>query len=114
MTSTQVSFAVFAASVRDQQCLLCGELVSACKCTPPASTPMVPALVAQDGSGGECTLRERRLRLLSDRLWLQPERFVTVGHYSWGPEVSRWRNRAWAWNHAKRYGLTFVDLGAAA
>lgn len=105
MVTTQLSFAAFALA---QQ---------AASCTPPAANPDAAPVVAHGlgvGSGGECTLRERRLRLLSDRRWRQPARFVTVGHYSWGPEVSRWRNRAWAWNHAKRYGLTFVDLGAAA
>lgn len=114
MTSTQVSFSAFAASVRDQQCLLCGELVAACKCTPPASTSVVPALVAQDGSGGECSLRLRRERLLYARRYSLQPRYVVVGHYSTGPEVYRICRRAKALNLARSCGFTFVDLGAAA
>lgn len=104
MTSTQVSFATFALA---QQ---------AASCTPPAAIPDAAPVVAHGlgvGSGGECTLRQRRLRLLCDRRWLQPARFVIVGHYPWGPEVYRWLSRAYAWNQAQRYGFTFVDLGAA-
>lgn len=105
MTSTQVSFAAFALA---QQ---------AASCTPPAAIPDAAPVVAHGlgvGSGGECSLRERRRSLLRERRCDQPGRYVAVGHYPWGPEVYRWDSRAWAWNHAQRYGLTFVDLGATA
>lgn len=117
MTSTQVSFSAFARSQRDLHDMLVARQKSApaLECTPPASTPVVPALVAQDGSGGECTpLRARRMRLLVDRRWLQPPRFVTVAHSLWGPLVYRWTSRAYAWNQAQAHGYTFFDLGAAA
>lgn len=110
MTSTQVSFSAFALA---QQ---------AASCTPPASTPMVPALVAQDGSGGECTQRPplsalRRARYAFRRShprYLRPT-YVTYWPDSCeGPTAFFWYSRAHAFNCARRYGIVFVDLGAAA
>ncbi len=110
MTSTQVSFSAFALA---QQ---------AASCTPPASTPVVPGLVAQDGSGGECTRRVSALRLARYERRRAHPRYLArtyVTHFPGldvGPAAVFWFSRAHAFDFARRCGsgVVFFDLGAAA
>lgn len=107
MTSTQVSFSAFALA---QQ---------AASCTPPASTPVVPGLVAQDGSGGECTRRVSALRLARYERRRAHPRYLArtyVTHFPGldvGPAAVFWFSRAHAFNFARRCGsgVVFFDLG---
>lgn len=113
MTSTQVSFAAFALAHQ------------AASCTPPAAIPDAAPVVAHGlgvGSGGECTQRPplsalRRARYTFRRShprYLRPT-YVTYWPGSCeGPTAFFWYSRAHAFNCAQRYGIVFVDLGAAA
>ena len=113
MTSTQVSFASFALA---QQ---------AATCPPPVAAHAAAPVVAHGlsaGDVGECTPRPRfsalrRARYARRRFHPRHLRktYVTYWPGSWeGPTAFFWYSRAHAFNCAQRYGMVFVDLGAAA
>lgn len=110
MTATQVSFAAFALAPQ------------AASCSPPAAIPGAAPVVAHGlglGSGGECSLRARRLRAVSDR-YLGAQRYQVTLSTARGSFVSLYHSRARAhrsvvaWGRVPGATAVLVDLGASA